>query len=100
MVVGVLQLDLHLPGRHSLKEKRQALRRIKDRVAHHFRFPIAEVGHQELWQRAVLGCALAGSDDQDVRGLLTQVARFIEGLHVGDVVRSVVDVTHHETPTL
>jgi len=56
MVIGLLTLELHFPGARSLKDKRQVLRRLKDRVRA-LNVSVAEVAHQDLWQRARLGIA-------------------------------------------
>ena len=53
--VGLLIAQIHLPGVASLKEKRQVLRRLKDRLREHYNVSVAEVEHQDLWQRAALG---------------------------------------------
>jgi uncharacterized protein YlxP (DUF503 family) len=53
--VGLLVAHLHLPGVSSLKEKRQILRRLKDRLREHHNVSVAEVEHQDLWQRATVG---------------------------------------------
>ncbi len=53
--VALLIAQIHLPGIASLKEKRQVLRRLKDRLREHYNVSVAEVEHQDLWQRAALG---------------------------------------------
>ncbi len=53
--VGLCILQIHLPGIASLKEKRQILRSLKDRLRGHYNVSVAEIGHQDLWQRATLG---------------------------------------------
>lgn len=53
--VGLCLISVHLPGVASLKEKRQVLRSLKDRLRQHYNVSVAEVDHQELWQRATLG---------------------------------------------
>ena len=52
MVVGLLTLDLHFPGARSLKDKRRVLRRLMDRLRNRYNVAVAEVEHQDLWQRA------------------------------------------------
>ena len=54
MIVGLLHLDLHLPGVRSLKGKRHILRSLEARLRNRFNVAIAEVEHQDLWQRARL----------------------------------------------
>jgi uncharacterized protein YlxP (DUF503 family) len=53
--VGLLVAHLHLPGVSSLTDKRQILRRLKDRLREHHNVSVAEVEHQDLWQRATVG---------------------------------------------
>jgi hypothetical protein len=53
--VGLCIVQLHLPGLGSLKEKRHILRSLKDRLREHHNVSVAEVEHQDLWQRATLG---------------------------------------------
>ncbi|MBN1283523.1 MAG: DUF503 domain-containing protein [Proteobacteria bacterium] len=86
MVVGICKLDLMIPGCRSLKEKRRALRRIKDRTRSEFRIPVAEVGHGDLWQRAELGFAAVGNDRRVIEGLIAKMQDFIEGLGVAQII--------------
>ncbi len=53
--VGLCIIQMHLPGVTSLKEKRQILRSLKDRLREHYNVSVAEVEYQDLWQRATLG---------------------------------------------
>lgn len=62
MHIGLLKVDLHIPHAHSLKEKRMAVRRLKDRLRKKFNVAVSEVEHQELWQRAGIGIVSVGSD--------------------------------------
>ena len=54
MVIGLLSIELHLPGARSLKDKRMVLRSVKDRLKK-FNVSVSETEHQDLWQRAELG---------------------------------------------
>jgi uncharacterized protein YlxP (DUF503 family) len=87
MTVGIARLTLFLPEVHSLKEKRMVLRRVKDRAQQKFNLAIAEVGENDLWQRALLGVALVGSGRRFVESALDEVVRF---------VRDQVEVTNVE----
>lgn len=53
--VGLCIIEIHLPGVASLKEKRQVLRSLKDRLRDRYNVAVAEIDHQDLWQRATLG---------------------------------------------
>lgn len=74
MVVGIVRIELHIPASRSLKDKRQVLRGLKERIRERSRAAVAEVDHHDLWQRAALGVAVVAADAGQVRELL-QVAR-------------------------
>jgi hypothetical protein len=77
MTVGIARLTLFLPQVHSLKEKRMVLRRVKDRARQKFNLAIAEVGENDIWQRALLGVAVLGSGRRFVESALDEVVRFV-----------------------
>jgi uncharacterized protein YlxP (DUF503 family) len=78
MHVGVLRLTFHLPGSRSLKEKRSSVRRFRDRVRGRFDVSVAEVGGQDLLQRAVFGVAVVSGDPAVCDSVLAGVARMAE----------------------
>ena len=73
MVIGVLQLDLRLHGPQSLKQKRSVIQKVLARCRNRFPASCAEVGHQDLWQRALLGFAVISSSEQVVAPILTRI---------------------------
>jgi uncharacterized protein YlxP (DUF503 family) len=78
MTVGVLILELYFPEGGSLKEKRQHLRSIKDKLRSRFNVSVSEVDYQELWQRASLAVALVGSDARYIQGSMAKILNFVE----------------------
>jgi uncharacterized protein YlxP (DUF503 family) len=85
MFVGVLRLTLHLPDPGSLKSKRHLLRSAIDRVKARFNVSIAEVGANDLWQRAVVGVCAVGNDHGFVNEALDKVADFVGSMHGGQI---------------
>jgi uncharacterized protein YlxP (DUF503 family) len=85
VLVGVAQLDLFLPETHSLKEKRQILRRIMGRTSEKFGVHVAEVDHQDLWQRASLGFAVVGSDGGVLSSLMERMILAIEEMDLAQI---------------
>lgn len=77
MVVGILKVSIHAPGANSLKDKRQVVRSVKDRVKSRFNVSIAEVDDQDLWQRISLGVAVVASDAGHADSQLQSVLSFI-----------------------
>jgi uncharacterized protein YlxP (DUF503 family) len=78
MFVGIVRIELHVPAAGSLKDKRAVIRSLKERIRHRVHAAVAEVDHQDLWQRAALGVCV-------VSGELRQVDEMIQA------VRNVVD---------
>lgn len=74
MVIGLLTLELHFPGARSLKDKRQALRSLETRIRNRFNVALAEVEHQDLWQRARLAVVSVNTDHVHLESTLQSVA--------------------------
>ena len=70
VVIALLTLDIHIPHAHSLKDKRMVFRRLKDRLRSKFNVAVAEVEHQELWQRTQLSVVTVGSSESYVKEAL------------------------------
>jgi uncharacterized protein YlxP (DUF503 family) len=60
--IGVLTLELHIEGAHSLKEKRHLVKGLKDRLRSRHNVAVAEIGYQDLWQRALVSAVTVSSD--------------------------------------
>ena len=72
-----MSFDLHVPESRSLKAKRAAIRPIVDGLRHRFRISVAEVEHQDQWQRAGIAVAIVAESDGRVQELLDGVERFV-----------------------
>ena len=81
MPIGLLTLEIHLPEAHSLKDKRQVLRSLKDRLRGKYNVAVAELDHQELWQRALVGVVSLSSDaghlERSLREILDEADRLL-----------------------
>ena len=78
MKVGVSEITLHLPGCHSLKDKRQVIQSIMSRTRQKYDVAIAEVDDQDHWQIATLGVSCVSNSSQHIDQILGSVQRFIE----------------------
>ena len=78
MIVGVQMWELHLPGCHSLKDKRGILKPLTAALRQQLNVSVAETGHQDLWQRAEIACAAVGSARPVVEQLLRSADRLVE----------------------
>lgn len=73
LCVGILEVELLLPGANSLKEKRRVLRSVLDRLVQKYQVSVAETGYQNKWGRALIGIAGAGSDRARMVSLLQKI---------------------------
>jgi uncharacterized protein YlxP (DUF503 family) len=79
VTIGVYTFELHLPGSGSLKEKRQVLRRLKDRLRGRYNVAVTELEeHSELWQRAGLAVVSIAHDRDALVRLFEAVHRETE----------------------
>src|SRR5262249_35356510 len=90
MVVGLLTVELHVPGSQSLKDKRMVLRRIKDRLKK-FNVAVSEVEHHDLWQRAALAGVTVSTAEKHADRELAAVADEIERVEPGLITRTDVE---------
>lgn len=98
MHVGEMRLVLRVPGAQSLKDKRQVVHKIRDRVRARFEVAIGEVESLDEHRQIVLGVAAVSDDGQVLRSLLDKITRYIEDLYVAELVWRDVDI--HTFPVL
>ena len=87
MVVGLLQIDLHLPMALSLKDKRSIMKSLKDRLHGRFNVGASQIEANEKWQRASLGVVTVGPDSGIVEGCLRGVVAWIERDRAVEIIR-------------
>jgi uncharacterized protein len=94
MPIAFLTIDLHIEAAQSLKDKRQVLRSLKDRLRASFNVSVAELESSPVWNRATIG-VVSVSDSRDyLDGLMKNVERAatrIANNHGADVADSFVD---------
>ncbi|MBT3344784.1 MAG: DUF503 domain-containing protein [Gemmatimonadetes bacterium] len=78
MVVIVSELQLHFPEAQSLKQKRQVLKSVKDRLHQRYNLSVAEVDHQDLWQRCTLAMAMVSNDGRHADEVMSKAIHFVE----------------------
>ncbi len=90
-VVGVLTLEITLNDARSLKDKRQVVRSLKDRLRARFNVSVAEVGYHDLWQRSAVAVAAVGVDQAAVESLLGRAESLAEETLGGELTASGVE---------
>jgi uncharacterized protein len=75
MAIAALTIQLSIPHSRSLKDRRQVVRSMKDRLRQSFNVSIAELDEAITWQSATLGIAAISASRDYLRGLMDQVER-------------------------
>ncbi len=92
MPIGFLTLEIHIPDARSLKDKRQVLRSLKDRLRGHFNVAVAELDHQDTWQRSLIGVVTVCADEKHLEETLQLVFAESERLLGRDLVGHQMEV--------
>ena len=71
------EMEIRIPGSHSLKDRRQVVRSLLAVVRERFHVSAAEVGGQDTWQRATLGFAIVASDARLAEATVDEIDRYI-----------------------
>jgi uncharacterized protein YlxP (DUF503 family) len=86
--VAVGTVEIHLPDVGSLKGKRRALKGLKEKLRRRFEISVAEVDHQDAWQRATLALAYVSGDSRHANEVISKAMDFIED-HVDGYVTDI-----------
>jgi uncharacterized protein YlxP (DUF503 family) len=78
MLVATCIITLELYGVESLKDKRRILKSVLAHLRQQYNLSVAEVGHHDVWQTAVIGLAAVGTDSGYLHGLLEKSVDWIE----------------------
>ncbi|ANM31977.1 hypothetical protein ABI59_24050 [Acidobacteria bacterium Mor1] len=87
MTIGVYTFEIHLPGAQSLKNKRQVLRRVKDRLRSRYNVAVSELEeHADLWQRASLAVVSVASRREPLERLFEAVRDEAQSHVPGEII--------------
>jgi uncharacterized protein YlxP (DUF503 family) len=89
--VGVLTLELRLENSHSLKDKRHVVESLKQRLRNKFNVSVAEIDHQDLWQRSAVAAVTVSSDHVHAEKVLRSVEAEAASLLGGELVDATVE---------
>jgi uncharacterized protein YlxP (DUF503 family) len=86
--ISLLTIELMIPWARSLKDKRSAVRGLKDRLRSRFNASVTEVAYQDKWQRAIVAVCIINSDRRQLESDMTRVRQLCQeakDLQVTDV---------------
>ncbi len=94
MVVGAGILIFRLHDCHSLKGKRSVIKAVINQIRNHFNVSVAEVGANDIYQRAEIGFALAGSEHGVINAKIDKMLNFVEALGLAEVTGTEIEIIH------
>jgi len=92
MLVALCRFDLRVPGCTSLKEKRHVVKTLTASLRRRFNVAVAEVDHQDLWQRAAIGVSAVSGEKYQLTKVVHQVERHVEGFPGVEVIDAQVSL--------
>ncbi len=93
MIVGVLKVDLAVFDAQSLKDKRRAVRSLKDRIRNRFNVSVSEVGDQDVVKRCQLGIAMVSCETRPMHSQFDQIVDLVRrcvGVSLVDYEREIL----------
>ena len=92
MIVGTLRVRLLLREARTLKDKRQVVKSIKDRLRNHFNVSVAEVDELDNRQLAVLGVAMVSNETHHLKTALGQMVEALRSHPVAELIDHEMEV--------
>jgi uncharacterized protein len=86
MTVGIARITFRLHGNQSLKDKRRVVKSLVEKSRHRFNVSVAEVADQDVYESAVIGVAVIGSDGRTLNSLLDRIIDFMDSLGLADLI--------------
>lgn len=96
MRVAAIRIEMHIGSAQSLKEKRSVLRPMIEGLRRSISASVAEVDHQNTWQRSAIGVALVASEARHLDSLVDRVRRHFDSVRDAEMVEFAV--TYMEAP--
>ena len=90
-VIAAITLELRIDHAQSLKDKRQVVKSLKDRIRERFNVAVAEIADQDLWQRGVVAAVTVASARSVAEDTAERVEREAAHLLGGMLVRADVE---------
>lgn len=78
LVIALVTIEVMIPWARSLKDKRSAVRGLKDRLRSRFNAAVAEVAYRDKWQRAVIAVCLLGNDRRQLESDMARVRQLCD----------------------
>ncbi len=94
MVVGIGNITFRLHDCRSLKAKRKVVRSIVSRLRNNFNASVAEVGSNDVHQRAEIGFSLVGNDNAVINSKIDKMINLAEDLGLAEIIDTEMEIIH------
>ena len=94
MVVGIGMMTFRLHECRSLKGKRKIVKSIVSQVRNKFNVSIAEVGANDVYQRAEIAFTLIGNDGRVINSKIDKVFNMIENIGLAELIDAEMEIIH------
>jgi len=92
MVVGIGKIVFRLHDCRSLKDKRKIVKAITSRLRNSFNASVAEVGANDIHQRAEIGFALAGNDRMVINSKIDKMFNMADNLGLAEMIDTDMEI--------
>jgi len=92
MIVGTLRVRLLLRQSRTLKDKRQVVKSIKDKLQNSFNVSVAEIEALDNCQQAILGLAMVSNESHHVKTMLGQIVEALRIHPVAELVDQEIEI--------
>lgn len=96
MLVALERFDLRIPACGSLKEKRHVVKTLTNAIRSRFNVSVAEVDHQDLWQRTTLAVGAVSGEAFHAKRVLHEVEKLIERWAEVDLIQAELTLHYPE----
>ena len=94
MVLGTGIITFRLHDCRSLKGKRKVVRAIVSRLRNNFNASVAEVGSNDVHQRAEIGFSLVGNDKAVINSKIDKMINLAEDLGLAEIIDTEMEIMH------
>ena len=92
MVVGLGSITFRLHDCRSLKGKRKIVKSIISRLRNNFNVSVAEVGSNDIYQKAVIGFSLVGNNRKVINSKIDKIFNLAEELNLAEIIDSEMEI--------
>lgn len=92
MVIGIALIQFRIHDCHSLKGKRKVVKSIINRIQNAYNASVAEVGSNDIYQKAEIGISIVGNDRRLINSKLDKIIDMAEDLGLAEMLDTEIEI--------